>query len=283
MTIFSVLKIPYKAICKILRIIKMEINEIKFPEEKRYENLINSYNLVGLSDDREKHILRLNECLNSLGYPNYDENNGMYSEHLIIFSALSISSVIPKNILEIGTYDGRCASILAVLFPESNITTIDLKDDDPIFIETYGRKADADKFIRIRDKRIGVHKNINFLKGNSLELTFSKDFESQDLIWVDGSHGYPTVTSDITNCLRILNEKGILMCDDVWRKTKNNDPVYMSVATFETLCSFSNANIIETTFFRKRIGKKYNSNYKYVSFSKRLDGLNSEIKNVHKN
>ena len=88
MTIFSVLKIPYKAICKILRIIKMEINEIKFPEVKRYDNLINSYNLVGVSDDREKHILRLNECLNSLGYPKYDENYGMYSEHLIIFSAL---------------------------------------------------------------------------------------------------------------------------------------------------------------------------------------------------
>ena len=81
--------------------------------------------------------------------------------------------------------------------------------------------------------------------------------------------------------LNFLSQKGILMCDDVWRKTKSNDPVYMSLAAFETLCSFSNANIIETTFVRKKIGKKYSSNYKYVSFSKKLDGLNSEIKNIH--
>ena len=283
MRILSILKIPFKLTKIIFHLIKLEINEISFPKKKRYCNLIKSYELAGISSEREKNILRLNECLSSLGLPNYDEQNGMYSEHLIIFSALSISSTKPKNILEIGTYDGICASILAVLFPKSKITTIDLKNDDPIFTGTYGRENDADKFIKIRDNRIKVHKNINFLQTNSLELTFSKDIENQDLIWVDGSHGYPTVASDITNCLRFLSPKGILMCDDVWKKLKKNDPIYSSVATFETLCSFSNANMIQTIFFRKRIGKKYNSNYKYVSFSKRLDGLNSEIKNVHKN
>ena len=270
MKILSILKIPFRLTKKIFHLIVIEINEICFSEKKRRHNLTKSYEFVGISTEREKNILRLNKCLSKLGFPKYDEQNGMYSEHLIIFSALSISSTTPKNILEIGTYDGRCASILAVLFPKSTITTIDLRDDDPIFTGTYGRENDTDRFIKIRDERIKVFKNINFLQKNSLELTFSNNFENQDLIWVDGSHGYPTVTSDITNCLRLLSPQGILMCDDVWKKLNKRDPIYSSVATFETLCSFGNANMIETTFFRKRIGKKYNGNYKYVSFSKKI-------------
>ena len=264
----------------------MEINEIIFSEKKRYCNLIKSYELVDINSEREKNILRLNQHLSKLGFPKYDETNGMYSEHLVIFSALSISSKIKKNILEIGTHDGRCASILAVLFPNAKIITIDLKDDDPIFIETYGRRKDTDKFIKIRNDRIKVHKNINFIQTNSLELTFSKHFENQDLIWIDGAHGYPNVTADITNCLRILSPEGILMCDDVWKKLdgshgypKKSDQ-FSSTATFETLSAFSNAKMIQTTFFRKRIGKRFNGNYKYVSFSRTLKGFQN---NFYKN
>ena len=273
MEITSILKIPLRFLKKIFRLISMEINEIYSSEKKRHDDLLKSYELVGISSEREKNILRLNKCLSALGFPKYDEQNGMYSEHLIIFSALSILSKTPQNILEIGTHDGRCASILATLFPQSKITTIDLRDDDPIFNGTYGREKDIDRFIKIRNERIKVHKNINFIQRNSLELTFLKHFENQDLIWVDGSHGYPTVTSDITNCLRILSPKGILMCDDVWKKLNKSDQFYSSIATFETLCSFSNANMIHTTFFRKRIGKKFNGNYKYISFSRILDNL----------
>ena len=36
----------------------------------------------------------------------------------------------PKNILEIGTYDAKTSMILASLFPESIIRTIDLEDDN---------------------------------------------------------------------------------------------------------------------------------------------------------
>ena len=37
---------------------------------------------------------------------------------------------------------------------------------------------------------------------NSLELTNSKN--SYDMIWIDGAHGYPYVTIDIINSLRLL-------------------------------------------------------------------------------
>tara|TARA_Y100001968_G_scaffold333538_1_gene397075 strand:- start:3559 stop:4167 length:609 start_codon:yes stop_codon:yes gene_type:complete len=202
----------------------------------------------------------------------------MYSEHLIIFAALSISSFKPRNILEIGTYDGKTALILSKLFPESNITTIDLKDEDPIFIGSYSRDNNVEEFINYRNKLINKATNINFIKSNSLYLTFSNYLKNQDLIWLDGAHGYPIVASDITNCIRLLNNQGILMCDDVWQNIKASDAMYFSIATFETLSAYGNANIINTTFFNKRIGKKYNGNYKYVSFSRLAKNFKVEIK-----
>ena len=65
-----------------------------------------------------------------------------------------------------------------------------------------------------------------------------------------------------------MNENTILMCDDIWKKSRKNDSIYQSNAGFETLEAFYNADIIKNIYFRKRIGKKYNGNYKFISFSK---------------
>ena len=49
--------------------------------------------------------------------------------------------------------------------------------------------------------------------------------------------------------------------------------MYVSKAGYETLLSFGNAKIIKTFFFRKRIGKFFNGNYKFISFSKLSNDL----------
>ena len=278
MNLLSTPIISYNFLKKILKKIKNQIIEIKLPKEKRLEILCETYKSVGLNENRDLHILKLNKILKSLGLNEYEEEYGMYSEHLVLFSAISSTSNVFNNILEIGTYDGKCTTILASLFPDSKINTIDLRDDDHVFINTYNRQNEIDDFIKNRNERLEKHSNINFLQGNSLELTFTKSLGNQNLIWVDGAHGYPYVPADITNCLRILSRKGILMCYDVWKKVSNSDSMYQSIATFETLSAYENAKIIETTFFSKRIGKKYNYNYKNVSFSKLSDNFNSNLK-----
>mgnify|MGYP002836366797 CR=1 FL=1 len=262
------LNIPLRMVSKIYRFFYSEINELKESKNKRIEYLSESYKEIGIKEDRDKIIQRLNICLKSLGLPSYDEDNGMYSEHLVIFTALSISALKPKKILELGTYLGVTSLILSRLFPESLITTIDLKDNDPIFKNSYKREQKFSEFIKKRNQFLKKAKNVNFVQSNSLFLTVNSNFKNQDLIWVDGAHGYPVVASDITNCLGNLNKKGILMCDDVWKKLNKSDKMYSSIASFETLSAFKEAKIIDTTFFRKRIGKKYNGNYKYISFSK---------------
>ena len=262
------IKTIYRKIYLIKHKLIIEINEIKYPTKRRYKDLIKSYQDSGISINREFHIQKLNNCLNSLNLPEYSEDQGMYSEHLIIFAAISSSPFKPKKILEIGTYDGKTALILSSLFPNSEITTIDLKDDDRLFNSTYNRKSNAKVFASKRDSFLKNNNNIRFIQCNSLELTLKKDIQKQDLIWVDGAHGYPIVTIDITNSMKLLKKNGILMCDDVWKDLKKNDEIYKSVASYETLNAFSELKMLETIFFRKRISKKFNGISKYIAFSK---------------
>ena len=161
---------------------------------------------------------------------------------------------------------------MSKLFPKATITTIDLEDNNPIFKNTYKRDKKINLFIKNRNKLISQQKNINFIQMNSLELSISNNnIHKQDLIWVDGAHGYPIVSADITNSIKLMNKKSILMCDDIWKKTKRNDNMYVSNAGYETLLSFEDAKIIKNYFFRKRLGKKVNGNYKFISFSKLVE------------
>mgnify|MGYP001170933538 CR=1 FL=1 len=263
---------PYNLCKKFFLILKIEINEYRNPLKKRYNSLKNSYKSCNLKYERDYYITYLNKKLLSLGFEKYEETNGMYSEHLIIFTAIAKSNNNIRNILEIGTHNGKTAIILSELFPLANITTIDLKDNDPIFRETYNRNKDLNSFIKNRNTLLSKYKNINFLQINSLELSTKKNtLPEQDLIWVDGAHGYPIVSCDITNAISLMHKKSILMCDDIWEKTKKNDDMYQSIAGFKTLKLFENAKIIKTYLFRKRISKLFNGNYKYVSFSKLIN------------
>jgi hypothetical protein len=92
-------------------------------------------------------------------------SGSMQSEHYVLFGAISESRK-PKRILEIGTFDGRGAGVLAALFPAARIDTLDLPDDHAAFKESYKRKDAAVRlnFIRKRDEfapaRIGVRLRI---------------------------------------------------------------------------------------------------------------------------
>ena len=266
---------PLRKIKRLILLFISEINEYKYPEKLRYQDLIKTYKECNLKHNRNTNIKYLDNVLESLGFNKYNEMDGLYSEHLIIFAALAKSDYKINNILEIGTHNGRTSSILSKLFPKANITTIDLEDNDPIFKNTYNRNTNFKLFIKNRNKLISQQKNINFLQINSLKLSIAKNnIPEQDLIWVDGAHGYPIVSADITNSIKLMNNKSILMCDDIWMKTRKNDNMYISNAGYETLLSFEKAKIIKTYFFRKRIGKKFNGNYKFVSFSKLVEDPN---------
>ena len=250
--------------------ISCEFKEIKNNYDKRLSSQNSLYSKHNLN--RKEGLDLLNKILHHEKLDLYKESIGMYSEHLIMFAAISCNTGNKINsILEIGTFDGITSIILSKIFPKAEIITIDLNDNDEIFKNIYDRENSIkrENFIKERNLRLSKNENIKFIQINSLEITIdSLDKDKFDLIWIDGAHGYPYVCSDITNAIRLSHSQTIMMCDDIWKNLKNNDPMYSSIAAWETLEEFCKAGIIEKDYFYKRLGKKYLSSEKFISLSK---------------
>tara|TARA_X000000950_G_scaffold8188_1_gene8997 strand:- start:8855 stop:9634 length:780 start_codon:yes stop_codon:yes gene_type:complete len=200
----------------------------------------------------------------------------MVSEHEVIFSSLSLDKNIKVDrILEIGTYDGSNAVLLSELFPNSQIITVDLPSKDDEFNKTYKRNNldFQNEFIKSRNEKLSRLKNVEFIEMNSINLINEK--KTFDLIWIDGAHGYPIVTIDIINSLRLCNLNGLILCDDVYvKKIKNQDPYYFSNATFETIKILKSQKLINYDLFLKRIDNKFNYfpiEKKYIAFIKKFN------------
>ena len=93
---------------------------------------------------------------------------------------------------------------------------------------------------------------------NSLKLINHN--KSYDMIWIDGNHVYPTVCIDIINSLNLLNEGGLVMCDDIYTNKITSDKMYYSNAAIETLRELANEKIIEYKLIYKRLDVENNFN-----------------------
>ena len=155
------------------------------------------------------------------------------------------------------TYDAKNAFLLSKLFPKAKILTLDLPNRNKNFKNTYGRKKinELSNFIEERDHLLKNCKNVSFKQSNSINLLLEN--QKFDLIWIDGAHGYPFVTIDIINALRLLNDNGLILCDDTFKyKIKNPDEMYFSNASLETLVSLADEKFLSFDLFLKRLGKK---------------------------
>lgn len=244
--------IPFKIYKKINYYLKYK-NYKQSIFEQEQNNIFNAYGL-----NRADGIKKLNIIKNK--FDNFFVKNiGMSSEHEIIFSSLSLKKNHSFNeILEIGTYDGFNAFLLSTLFPNSNIDTIDLPDNDKDFVNFYNRKNILSEFVKDRNYILSKNKNINFYSLNSLNLLNNK--KKYDLIWIDGAHGYPIVCIDIINSLHMISENGLILCDDVKLNINHvkSDRMYHSIASYETLNELKKQNIIDFRLVYKRLSPKKN-------------------------
>lgn len=109
----------------------------------------------------------------------------------------------PKNVLEIGTFEGRASLNIALnLDKNSKLYTINLHQKECNF--------EIGRFF----KNSKVHNKIQKIEEDSMKFDFSK-LPKMDLIFIDGAHGYYPVLSDTKNAIKILNKNGLLIWDDV--------------------------------------------------------------------
>ena len=189
----------------------------------------------------------------------------MSSEHEIFFSSLSCKFENKfKKILEIGTFDANNCFLLSQIFKNSEIHTIDLESYSEDFKNTYGRIDKIKKFEDSRNSNLKKSKNIKFFEMNSIKLCNQN--QKYDLIWIDGAHGYPLVCIDIINSIRLLNDNGLIMCDDVYTNQVESDKMYKSIAAYEVLNELQKEKIISFELIYKRLDIKNNSSNRERKF-----------------
>jgi predicted O-methyltransferase YrrM len=158
----------------------------------------------------------LDIVLKEMQKPAYSDSNGIASVHWLLFACLAGNRKVDR-ILEIGTFDGETAALLARLFPDAEIVTVDLPSTDPILAESYDYARGGAEKLNAFEQRLANNTraaNIKLVRVNSFFLPAAVD-GLFDLIWVDGGHLYPEVAWDLCNAYHCLKPGGTLMCDDV--------------------------------------------------------------------
>ena len=174
------------------------------------------------------------------------------------------------KILEIGTYNGRFTNYLASLFSDAHVHSVDLPEDDEQFISTYGRNTleRRKRFLKERQRNL-ERDNITFYEINSINIADAFKGEKFDAIWVDGDHHNPQVTIDLINSLNLLEDDGILCCDDVIMDADHQKDPYISNESYLTLDLLEKNSILKNTFIIKRTRNSASNVQKYVSISRR--------------
>lgn len=203
--------------------------------------------------------LRVRRIRSTMEKMDVDYESASVSWHHHIFAGLSDSIAADETkkvkILEIGTHDGSFANFLSEIFPAGEIYTIDLPENHPIFISSYGREADDRRreFVNARDKKLSP-KNIRFFEMHSSKIFQEFATIKFDAIWVDGDHHNPQVTIDIMSALFLLEKGGVVCVDDVlFSQGKTR---YVSGESERTLQNLAENQVVELAFVRKRIGSK---------------------------
>jgi predicted O-methyltransferase YrrM len=220
--------------------------------------------------DCTRGLLILNDILRETRGRAFDF--GTDSIHWLVFACLSDRGQPRSRILEIGTYDGEFTAILARLFPEAEITTVDLPESDPILRTTYNRAEDADyrRFVAKRDANL-ASTNIRFLQVNSAFL-LDRLHEPFDLIWVDGGHLYPEVAWDIATAHHLCRDGALLLCDDVIPAPDGPSDAYVSPDSYRVLHYFAERTGETLHLFLKRCAFRHAAvprDRKYIAMLRR--------------
>lgn len=245
------------------------IYELFYNVEKIRDVEIQKYKEFGF--EYQQALDKINKTLKKLGQDEYYLQRDMASAHWLLFAALSETQDI-KNILEIGTFDGKTTLLLSKLFPNAKITTVDLPDDDPIFASSYQREDEKYRSDFLNQQAENTSsENINLIKRNSFFLNEVVD-EKFDLIWVDGGHLYPEISWDICNTYHLSNRNGWIMYDDIIPHQKGDHSMASSDA-FTVLEYIKQRIESKIIYFLKRDEAKFSANpkkRKYVALMQKI-------------
>jgi len=168
----------------------------------------------GLMVSKEKYNYETNSyTFKSIKY--YDVQKLSFSNFYYVMASLVLRGV--KNVLEMGTGDGISTIVLSKLFPDANIFTVDLPQDDPMFSRWRRRSLPETVRGKQRQRRLSK-KNITCFEKNTFflpTLDLPMEFE---FILVDGDHKYPQLAGDIMFAYNSIVEGGFVFFHDYYER-----------------------------------------------------------------
>ena len=142
----------------------------------------------------------------------------------------------PKIFLEIGVFHGVTArNVCELLY---NIHKDDFKyigldlfekskeNDSEIIPNTkfnnpfkkiyfkYLKKQEPYSLDAVNDLLKKFKSNVHLIKGNSNKILKQLDMAKVNFVFLDGGHHYDTVKNDLENCTEVIENDGVVLCDD---------------------------------------------------------------------
>lgn len=205
--------------------------------------------------DFDKGEAALNDVLAKLGRPAFDSD--FHSIHWLLFGCMSLNGAA-KRILELGTFDGNFTAILAELFPDAAITTVDLPESDPILRATYKRTSPERyaRYLAQRQENL-ARPNVEALEINTFFL-LDRVKGPFDIVWADAGHLYPEIAWDMCNAYHLARPGGAILCDDVIPHPKGFTKTGLGNPDSHQVLRYIGERVeSETTYFLKRWGAEY--------------------------
>ena len=142
----------------------------------------------------------------------------------------------PKKFLEIGIFQGVTARNVCELLHKIHkdkfkyigidifendakskdevIPNINFKNPLKHFYFRYIKRENPYSLNSVKELLKKFEKNIEIIKGDSKKILPKIDLSNVDYVFLDGGHSYETVKNDLNNCKIVIENKGIVLCDD---------------------------------------------------------------------
>jgi predicted O-methyltransferase YrrM len=129
----------------------------------------------------------------------------------------------PRNILEIGSWEGRSACWFAQKFRDAHLTCVDtwegsVEHDPEMVSGIYDRFCHN---IRVA----GAEDRVTVVRSTSATALYGLAPESFDLVYVDGDHHAFAALRDIVMSWGLLRPGGVLLIDDYGGDDGTTDPM----------------------------------------------------------
>ena len=180
------------------------------------------YNFLPNYKTKSKSKIIENEIYND--FKSYNEKEKWFCNNFFFLNNQLKKIKNIRNILEIGSYEGRSCIYFGKKFIDAKITCVDTwsGSDEHLNIKFQEIESNFDKNIlnHLGNDRVEKQKL-------SSDIFFEKNNKFFDLIYIDGDHQTDQVKKDINNAWRNLNDGGYLILDDYtwwWYKDLNKNP-----------------------------------------------------------